>query len=100
MFLALALCLTRDESDPLAIPARPEPSPLVAAILARQIGHLRAIIALVKAGASQADLDRANEESAERIRRDLIEPHGEAGWVAADDAADRMLVFIRALGDE
>ena len=101
MLLALALCLTRDELDPAAIPAPtsawPAPSALVGAIVGRQLAHIHRIVRLAKDGVPCAELDRLGAEENERIRRDLIEPHGEAGQAAAEEAGRRLLGFLHTL---
>ena len=75
------------------------PSPLVGAILDRQLQHMLAMIGQVKAGASRAELDRLGAEVNAAIRRDLVEPHGAAGRLAAQDAADRMLAVVHLLAE-
>jgi hypothetical protein len=61
--------------------------------------HVRALVDLVKAGTPRAEPDRLSAEENRRIRRELVEPHGVAGEVAAEDAADRMPRGIRLLAD-
>ena len=75
----------------------PEPSALVRAILDAQLAHILAVIDRAKAGASREELDRAGAAVNARIRAELVEPNGEAGRVAADEAADRMLAGVRLL---
>ena len=77
----------------------PEPSSLVRDIVDAQAAHIFRIIELVKAGASEDELDRAGAEVNARIRRELVEPNGEAGWAAAREAATRMRAGVRLLAE-
>ena len=75
----------------------PEPSPLVRAILDAHLAHISRLVELVKAGASEDELDRAGAEVNARIRRELVEPHGEAGRAALGEALDRLEVGLSLL---
>ncbi len=79
--------------------AFPEPSPLVGAILDRHLAYMHDLVCLVKAGAPREELDRAGAAVNARIRAELVEPNGEAGWAAADEAADRMLAGVRLMAE-
>lgn len=102
-FVALAAALTRDEPSQGAPPAprpAPEPPPLVAAILDRHLAHIRAVVDHVNAGGTIDDeIRRRGDEVNARIRRELVEPHGEAGRAAAEDAQRRLLRMAEALAD-
>ena len=75
----------------------PGPSVLGGAILDAQLAHILTVIDRAKAGASREELDRAGAAANARIRAELVEPFGEAGRVAADESADRMLAGVRLL---
>ncbi len=78
--------VTPEPTDPLP--------PLVGAIIDAHLATWPAMVAGVQAGEARDVLMARAEANRAAIVAELVEPFGEAGWVAAEDAAVRMLTAV------